>query len=237
MDLLHVNLEIFSTRLLFTQGFCVETSPVAVDWNLQMEKERRENRIIRDGREGKKVRDCFTMKEWISGFSPWHVMFNVARCCLPIVGSDVLCVCVCAGVLLFSQPRENERTSFRTNKFTRYMLEQISLNVKTTVSEINKQTGRPLQDLTRADSSHRWLPRSQCRGLQPSGRGLCRRRVDGRVQSWMHLKTFQLGTFGIALPLLDFGSAHKPEKTKPCLNGDRQKRLQKLKKSEATLWC
>lgn len=66
--------------------------------------------------------------------------------------------------------------------------------------------------LTQADSLHRWHQRSQCQGLQLHGPGSCRRRVDGKVWSQICLKSFQLGTIGIALPPLDFGSAHKPGK-------------------------
>lgn len=66
--------------------------------------------------EQNKMGDCFTMKEWISGFSLWHILLG-AWCWLPIVVNDI--VCACAGVFLFSRHRENDRTYFRTNKSLR----------------------------------------------------------------------------------------------------------------------
>lgn len=93
----------------------------------------------------------------------------------------------------------------------------------------SRQVGRQrerLAVLTRADTLHRWHLRSPCQGTQPFGRGSCRRCVDGRVQSRMHLKRFWSGTVGIALPLLDFGSAHKPGKTEH-ISKLKHKRLQK----------
>lgn len=186
--------------------------------------------------EEKNMRGCVTVKEWISGFSLWHVMSSGACswCYPPIVVNDTLCLSLRVCVWLFS-------CFFETEKIAGLNLEQIKVYelqywMKAALLstlwldrplcglasiQVDHHRLRPWV-LTQSDSDHRRRQRSRCQRMQAFGRGSYRRCVDGKPQSPVRLKRFQLGTPGNALLQLDSGSAHKPEKKRKSLKSGKR---------------